>query len=254
MKTSEYRNIYEVESSHWWYVALHDLVIACLPDGTGLRILDAGCGTGGLLKRMDRYGNAVGCDASSHALDYCSQRGVRAFKSDLNAGISGMADFDVITLIDVIYHRNVEDDSAVLKKIYSVLRPGGRLILQVPAYAWLRSSHDEVVHTARRYTREEVCGMLNSCGFRLEKATYRVSLLLIPVVITRLIRKITRCSKVGPGPASDVKRHSAIINNLLYAVMKVENTLLKYVSLPFGTSVFAVARKPDVRSMPGGKE
>ena len=247
MNETEYTTMYEAEDTHWWYVSLHALILEHLlrlPHQQ--RILDAGCGTGRLLQLLSAHGAAEGCDFSESALSLCKQRGLTALlKGDLNTMPLPRDCYDVITSIDVLYHRDIKDDEAVLRKIFTALRPGGRLILQVPAYEWLRSAHDVAVHTGRRYTRKRIKRLLNERGFLIEKATYRVTLLFGPLALMRLAGNLLRKCRGRSDRASDVEKHSAVVNALLLAAMKTENRLLKHCSLPFGASVFAVARKPD---------
>ena len=254
MKSSEYLTMYEAETTHWWYAALHELVLRSLPDGKeGMRILDAGCGTGRLLQLLSARGSARGCDASGDALAFCRERGLRdVAQADLDSAELGRERYDVITSIDVLYHCWVRDDAAVLKKLADALRPGGTLILQVPAYEWLRSDHDRAVLTARRYTRSGIAQMLVRCGLQVERATYRVSLLLLPIAAARLLQRIPGRRETPAGAVSDVRRHSRAVNALLLQVMRVENFLLRWFSLPAGASVFAVALKPT--SLPGRSE
>ena len=243
MEDAEYRNMYTVEATHWWYVSLHGLILRSLPRRRPLTFFDAGCGTGRLMELLQPFGTAEGCDVSTHALAFCRERGLSAVREcDLNAVALEPDRYDVITSIDVLYHRGIRDDRQALERLRSGLRPGGTLILQVPAYAWLRSSHDDTVHTARRYTRSAVIALLRSAGFKVEKATYRVTLLFPAIAAVRLLQRV-----LPAGSGSDVRRHSPLINRLLLAVMEAERTLLERISLPFGTSVFAVARRPDRR-------
>jgi SAM-dependent methyltransferase len=208
-------------------------------------MLDAGCGTGRLLQLLTAHGAVEGCDASSVALRYCRRRGITdVVRSDLNNADLGRDRYDVITSIDVLYHQGIKNDRLVVKKMHDALKPGGILVLQVPAYEWLRSEHDIAVHTGRRYTKTQVMRMLKACGFSIETATYRLAFLFVPIVLVRLARNLFSYRRSGAGAASDVKKHAGVVNALLLAVMKVENRLLKRVSLPFGTSVFTVARKP----------
>ena len=245
MRKAEYEIMFREEDSHWWYIGLHDLILSYVPQALpGLRILDAGCGTGRLMQLLQSRGTAAGCDASALAVHFCLKRGMRPLWTDLNMCSFEQGRYDIITLIDVLYHRAVKDDRAVVHKLYAALQPGGRLILQVPAYEWLRSSHDDAVRTARRYTRKQAARMVRSCGFFVEKATYRVSLLFVPIALVKLARKMVRPGGTGEEGASDVRKHSAVVNAILSAVMKAENRLLKYFSLPFGASIFLVARKP----------
>ena len=248
MNEDEYIIMYEAEETHWWYVSLHDLILRSVPRNLpSLTIFDAGCGTGRLLQLLSPYGSVQGCDASETALHCCRKRGLTTVaQADLNTMTLAQESYDVITLIDVLYHAGIRDEHAVLKKLHAALKPGGVLLVQVPAYEWLRSDHDRAVHTRRRYSRPEIVAMLRDCGFLVEKATYRVGLLLLPIAMVRLARNLVRLHTTGAEAASDVKKHFTLVNALLSAIMVAENRLLKYVSLPFGASVFAVARKQEV--------
>jgi 2-polyprenyl-3-methyl-5-hydroxy-6-metoxy-1,4-benzoquinol methylase len=249
VEDAEYRTMYEVEDGHWWYVSLHDLIIHSLPTpATGLRILDAGCGTGRLLELLSRYGRAEGCDASTEAVSFCRKRGLeRAVQADLNTLEMEREVFDVITSIDVLYHQGIQNDRAVIIKMYEALKPGGTLLLHLPAYQWMRSSHDIAVRTARRYQRRPLVKMLQECGFTVRKSTYRVSLLFPFIAAVRLFKMLVPGGPGSKPPASDVRKHSPIVNQLLTAVMRLENRFLDSLSLPFGSSIFVVARKEPSR-------
>lgn len=246
MNEVEYIAMYEAEDTHWWYVSLHSLILQQMPRMMRkLRILDAGCGTGRLLQLLSATSAIEGCDVSETALSLCRKRGLTAIThTDLNRVTLEHDRYDVITSIDVLYHREVKDDGAVLREMYSALKPGGLLILQVPAYEWLRSRHDDAVHTGRRYTRPKIEQLVTSCGFTIEKTTYRVTLLFVPIALARLAKNLVRRHSTEREAASDVKRHSVAVNAALLKVMKIENRLLRRFSLPFGASVFTIARKP----------
>lgn len=254
MRHGEYIKMYDAETTHWWYVALHELILRFVPSGKdGLQIFDAGCGTGRLLQLLSAHGTVAGCDVSETAQYFCRERGLRNIeRADLNSMKLGRDRYDVITSIDVLYHRRIRDAGAVLQKLADALRPGGALILQVPAYEWLRSGHDRAVHTGRRFTRTEVVRLLIRCGLRVERATYRVSLLLIPIAAVRLLHRMAGRRAHAAPLASDVRRHSRVVNVLLRQVLRAENFLLRRFSLPAGASVFAVARKPSGRPERGG--
>lgn len=246
MKRSEYFRMYDLEAVHWWYAGLHDLVLRFIPrDRPGQRIYDAGCGTGRLLQLLQERGNAEGCDVSDIAVRLCRERGLSAAVSgDLNVLVLPRGAYDIIVSTDVLYHRGIADDRALLRKFHDALRPGGSLILQVPAYEWLRSDHDRAVHTARRYSRSQVREMLIASGFPAVRTTYRVCALFPFIAAVRMAQKALRF--LGwrmDRPSSDVRTHSPAANALLTSVLKAENALLERVSLPFGSSIFAVARK-----------
>jgi len=247
MNEVEYLTMYEAEDRHWWYVSLHDLVLRYIPRNVpALTILDAGCGTGRLLQLLSAFGMVRGCDVSGTALRCCRERGLTAvFQADLNTTILDLDCYDVITSIDVLYHANIGDERAVLEKLHAALKPGGTFILQVPAYEWLRSDHDRAVHTRKRYLRTEVVAMLRDSGFSIDKATYRVGLLMPLIATARLSQRLFQRRDGRTMPVSDVKRTPKAVNALFRAVMKIENQLLRWISFPAGTSVFAVARKPS---------
>jgi len=245
MNEAEYVTMYEAEDAHWWYASLHALVLRCLPRSNDLAIFDAGCGTGRLMQLMQARGRVSGCDNAPEAVALCGKRGVHNVRlCDLNTLPFPESRYDIITSIDVLYHRAVTDEHLVLKNMRRALKPGGMLIFQVPAYEWLRSGHDEAVHTERRYTRAGVARMLRDAGLVVEKASYRVCLLFLPIAAIRVLGRRSRNGRDKPAPVSDVTRHSRIVNTLLTKIQLAENALLKHVSLPFGSSVFAIARKP----------
>ncbi len=245
MRNAEYGRMFEAEETHWWYVSLHELILRSLPrHDAGMRMLDAGCGTGRLLQLLSSRGPAVGCDASLQAVTFCRKRGLRSVVlADLNTVVLQKDAFDVIASVDVLYHQWITDDRSVLAKFQEALRPGGTLVLHLPAHEWLRSTHDVAVQTGRRYQRKRLLAMLEGCGFTVEKATYRVSILFLPIVVMRLLKRmVPQASAAAPRP-SDVRKHSRVVNRLLTAVMRFENRLLDSLTFPFGCSIFVVARK-----------
>jgi len=248
MNQREYRQMFQVEDFHWWYVSLHEMIMSVigrehLCAGT-LRILDAGCGTGRLCQLLQRYGTVAGCDLAEEALEGCRERGLEGIlKADLNDAHFPAAHYDVITSIDTLYHLAIRDESVVLGKFHEALKPGGILILNLVAHEFLRSSHDIAVHTRRRYTRGEVVAMLEQAGFTVERATYRSGFLFLPIALCRLLKKRTAAKVIPAAVVSDVSPPHPLLNRLLLGISRSENRLLRRCDLPLGTSVFAVARK-----------
>ena len=153
--------MFDAEETQWWYAGMRAISMALLSPALAARpesawILDAGCGTGNNLLHLSRLGRAVGVDLSDDALRFCRIRGVSAAKADLLALPFADAAFDCVTSFDVLYHRWVEDDRAAVAELARVLRPGGVLLLRVPALRALWGAHDEAVHSRHRYTRGEV--------------------------------------------------------------------------------------------------
>jgi SAM-dependent methyltransferase len=253
MNLIEYSRMFEAEECHWWYVGLHELILATVQResarlGRPLKIFDAGCGTGRLCQLLAAGGHQVsGCDVSEEALRFCRLRGVeKTFPADLNSIDLEPGSFDVITSIDVLYHADVCDDVAVMRRLQRGLKPGGLLILNLVAYEFLRSSHDIAVHTRERYRRRMLCTRLQSAGFEIKVSTYRVTLLFPVIALYRLLSRLALGRTTEPaGVASDVSMPQPLINYLLLKIIALENMLLRVTALPFGSSVFVVARKEE---------
>lgn len=244
METTEYQRMAAVEEAHWWYVGLHDLVIGLARSEAArfsrpLDILDAGCGTGRLCQLLQRLGRVTGCDIHPLALAATENRGIPTLKRDLGADDLGVEQYDLITCIDVLYHRAVPDETAALLNLHRALRAGGLLILHLPAFEMLRGAHDLAVHGRRRYRRPHLIRLLESSGFTVEFASYRLFLLFLPALIWRC------WTRLFP-PRSDLVS-MPLINRPFLRGLKTENRLLRLpLSLPLGTSVFALARKQRV--------
>ncbi|WP_026840782.1 class I SAM-dependent methyltransferase [Citrifermentans bremense] len=248
MNQAEYARMFQVEDSHWWYVGLHELILSHVAREAArlkrpLRILDAGCGTGRLCQLLAPYGEVEGVDASREAIRFCRRRGVAAEIGDLNALELEPERYDLITSIDVLYHQGVRDDVEVLKSFLAALRPGGMLILNLVALEWLRSSHDVAVHTRERYDERTLRDRLAAAGFRVALLSFRVSLLFPLVAGYRLLRGRLRSARAAKAGASDVVLPSPLVNRVLLCAMRMENSLLRRLRLPIGSSLFAVARK-----------
>lgn len=246
MNEQEYDIMYALEENHWWFATKRAIVFDQYNRHVESRsrpcILDIGCGTGIVLLEHAKRGSAFGVDMNPHALAATRRRSIAAPLVRASAGELPFASdsFDVVTCLDVLYHRGVSGDAIAAEEIYRVLRPGGLAILTDSALPCLWSRHDEVMHAARRYTRGRFEDLLIHAGFKVLKSSY-MNFFLLPLVFVK--RKL---EKVMPGPAkSDVGRVGAIQNIILGNIYNIEKYLLRRFSLPIGSSVLAVARKPD---------
>ncbi len=243
MEAAEYRKLAEVEDRMWYFRALHGHVERTLIAGLGPAggsILDAGCGTGGLIRRLaSRHANWrwTGVDVEPLAYELARERTAGAEIRAANVTALPLADasFDAVVSADVLYH--VDDDAAALREFFRVLRPGGMVVLNVPAYRWLWSYHDEAVHSRRRYGRKELLAKVGAAGFTATRGTHWNALPLPLVVVRR---------KLWPAPrdGSDVSLFPAPIETVFRGAMAMERAWLEtFGALPFGSSIFIVARK-----------
>ncbi|MEA2397558.1 MAG: hypothetical protein QOK25_1114, partial [Thermoleophilaceae bacterium] len=229
-----------VERTHWWLAALRDLVAETLAARSepGARVLDVGCSTGHVLNRLPASYDRVGVDADAEAVALAAR--LRPDVRFLHASADELpfedAAFDAVIATDVLSDARVRDDAVALREIRRVIRPGGVLIVQVPAYQWLWSAHDVAVGTARRYTRPALRRLLAGAGLEPVRVSYRVTALFPAAVLHRLA---ARGSDRG-----DVEHVAPALNRALAAVMRIENRVVARRSLPFGLSVFALARAP----------
>jgi SAM-dependent methyltransferase len=248
MERNQYDLMYAQEERHWWYVGMRRISAALLeqypPRLDGLldrrwRILDAGCGSGGMTRFLERFGEVVGVDIHPHALELAKHRGLRGLaRSSVGALPFADAMFDIVTSFDVLYHLDVNDDRAALREIHRVLRPGGVALIRLPAFDWIRGAHDEVVHTRHRYTRDELVGKLEDAGFRMEQSTY-ANFLLFPLAPAK--RYLER--KNGTRESTDLWRPPGPLNRLLGDLLSLEALPARGPGLTWGLSVFAVARR-----------
>ena len=246
METDVYQEIYHIEDTYWWYVGLRHLVLYYIDsysrEGDCIRLLDAGCGTGKLLEACGKV-NAWGLDFADESINLAHERGLsRVIQGSVTSIPFIDRSFDIVVSTDVLYHLGVQDDRVALGEFHRVLRPGGRLILQVPAFDWLRGAHDIVVHTRKRYSLGEIVTKVEESGFRIEQSTYRNSFLFIPGVLKRLV--YAHFQRKAAGPSSDLTPLPAWINKILTGVLVLENRLItRGVHFPFGVSVFISAER-----------
>jgi SAM-dependent methyltransferase len=246
VERSEYERLAAVEERMWWFRALHDNLVAALAGAaiTPLRrVLDAGCGTGGLLLRLARTlpeAALVGLDIDAGAAAVARGKSGRAICVGSVAALPfADASFDAILSADVLCHRGV-DERATLAGFRRCLKPGGALILNLPAYRWLYSAHDAAVDNARRYGRAELHDMLAAAGFAGIRSVYWNSFLFPLMVLRRKLRR-----RGTAGPQSDVALLPAIFERLFHAVTQLEGRLLRAGGgLPFGGSILATAVRP----------
>ncbi|MFL6530933.1 MAG: class I SAM-dependent methyltransferase [Chthoniobacterales bacterium] len=233
-----------VEDELWWYRALRHHVLASMnPAQPNFDLLDAGCGSGGMLARIREHfpqSSLTALDFSERALEVTAARntGAQLVHGRVDALPFDVAQFDFVLSLDVLTVRGV-DDRAAMREFYRVLKPGGRLLVNLPALEFLRGSHDVAVNQTHRVTGAELKGLLREAGFQIEHCTYWNMLLTIPIA---LVRRVSRL-KVESEVHSDLRPVWPPLNALLTGLTKAELAISRAIPLPFGSSVFAVARK-----------
>ena len=243
MELSEYTTMFELEDRHWWYVGLRQLLLSLWAREVRAEcpaVLDVGCGTGAnLIALNDLAAKPVGIDFAPQAVRFCRTRGLSrtAVASALMIPF-GAESFDVVVSCDVLCHSSIRDKSVALREMHRVLRTGGLVFLNLPAYQWLFSSHDEAYQQDRRFTRAAVLKLLRANGFEPVTATYWNSFLFPAAAVARLWRNLRNPE------GSDLQTGSAQSASRLFgAMLRGERAFIRRFPLPFGLSVFAVGRK-----------
>jgi SAM-dependent methyltransferase len=207
------------------------------------RLLDVGCGTGATAAALTEFGTVAGVDFSPLALERCGRRGLTNLMQG-QAEALPLRDgcVDVIVATDILEH--IEDDHAALREFHRVLKPGGHAVLSVPAYQMLWGEHDLALMHKRRYLAGQLGRLAARVGFRADRLTYALCFLL-PVALARLLKRRTAPGRV---PEAQIWNVPAPLNAALIRFQRMETALLRWVGLPWGLSVIAVLRKPDVSS------
>lgn len=222
---------------HWWHYGtkmfFQRLIKKSLSNGA--YILDAGCGVGDMIALLNGEYHVIGIDCSNDAVRYCIEKNIKNIvMGDISSLPFENESYNGVLSLDVLYHKWISGDFQALREIYRVTKPGGTAFIQLPAYEWLRSSHDEWAFSCRRYTAGRLAYLLKSAGFSQIKVSYRVSLVFPLVVVWRYFFKSKN---------SDMREVNPIINSILRMIIKFENLISQYVSFPFGLSVIGIAKK-----------
>lgn len=238
---AEYERMYRLEDSLWWYRGLHARVLAaarrCLDGVSDGRILDAGCGTGAMAARLSQLGKVTALDVSPVAVSFAARRSLTrlAQGSVTRLPVRDEA-FDLVLSLDVLCHGAVEDVDQAMGEMARVLRPGGHMILNLPAYPFLCSAHDRGVFNTRRFTFRQARDIIRRPGLEPRELRFWNSLLFPAAALQRLLRRHGEAT-------SDLVAPPSWVNALLDRTLAAEAALTRGAALPFGLSIFAVGRK-----------
>lgn len=253
MEKIEYELLNKREMSYFWHVGrreiLREALMRHLNKSGGHQILDIGCATGGNIFLLKEFGEITGLDNADEALQFAKARGItKLIKADATRIPLPDHSFDMVSGLDIFEH--IPDDASAIQEAFRVLRPGGIFLVTVPAHPWLFSAHDKFLHHIRRYTKKEIVGKLRHAGFSVLEQSHFVTL-GVPVNAFRKLR-----DKVMFGNASPSRSYDIIFKNpmnaLMLFILRFEKLLIRYFSLPLGTSLMIVAKKPDAENFAKG--
>lgn len=235
-----YQDLFELENSHWWHIAKRRTALGLLQERLkpGARLLDLGCGTGQNLVSFSQLSETYGIDVEAEAVSWCKKRRLKNVKQGSAYAIPfPNRSFDAVTLLDVLEHT---DEDQALPEVFRVLKPGGLVLISVPAFQWLWSRWDEVLHHHKRYTKSSLCRALHHNGFRPLVTSYAYSFLVPPVWIVRKLKSWRNQDQY----VSDFRLGNPTVNTLLGKMADLERPFVLKGQVPLGTSVFTLAKKP----------
>jgi SAM-dependent methyltransferase len=245
-----FKTLERIERRHFWFVARREIVLEALrqtvPDLERRRAFDIGCGSGGLLEYLRTRGIAVAgaCDAYPESLEIVRRRlEIPLVLVDEGRLPPLGGGHELLALFDVLEH--LDDDRGTLRFLHSVLAPGGVVVLTVPAHPFLFDERDELARHRRRYRRGELRQKLEEAGFGVRLLTHFMAPLVPPLLAMRALRRILPASFRRNRASQDLEfRVVPAFNDLMRAVLAVERRLLRAATLPFGSSIIAVAARP----------
>jgi len=242
------------EDKHWWFASRTRALLAMLDPllpGRDLSLLDVGCGAGNMIHHLSRYGQVKGVEVDPRPVAVARRRGYDVDQGDATHRLAyDDASFDAVTALDVIEHN--ADDMSILREVQRVLKPGGQVVITVPAFMWLWSHNDDLNAHVRRYAAGELRRKLQATGFRIRRLSYNnffVFPLAAPLIWLR--RRSDRQPELASHHLSqdeyqvEMEPVSPLVNAVLTIVGWAEAHILRWVSLPVGTSLIAITEKVD---------
>lgn len=240
MDAQMYQTMMALEEKYWWFVARRSIleqVIQKLTLPESAEIFEAGCGTGGNLEMLARHGKVYGMELNDTARNYASKLQLAQIQPGCLPNEIPFPDkqFDLIVLLDVLEH--VEEDAKSLQALTKKLKPSGWLLITVPAYSWLWSKQDEILHHKRRYVLGNLEQIVCSAGYKVHLTSYFNSILFPLIAGARLIFNL-----LGKG-GNELTILPQPINSILTALFALERHVIARLFLPFGVSLLLLAQK-----------
>jgi SAM-dependent methyltransferase len=237
MKKEAFKVMYNIEDS-WWYkgraLVVKKVLDSFLNNKNGEKILDLGSGFGGMLPYLKNYGEVDAMELDAEAKDFCKTRGYLNTYSTSEEAFSAR-NFSLVGMFDVLEH--IEDDKKILSDIYKNLKPGGAVLITVPAYMFLWGYHDIHHHHFRRYTRSGLRILLEESGFKVAYSSYWNFSLFLPIAVLRIF---------GVGGGESLGKPS-FLDTIFKKIVYLESICIPTLFLPFGTGIVAIAYK-DIKN------
>jgi SAM-dependent methyltransferase len=243
MQLDFYTEYSQIEDTHWWFRGRREIFTRILApfEGTRQRILDIGFGTGAMLTFLSRYGSVVGMDMSVDAIRFARTRcDCPMLLGDITRIPLDTASRDLVTAFDIVEH--VDDDAAALRELARVCRPGGHVLLTVPAFQFLWGNQDIVSHHKRRYTLAEFGRGVRAAGFEPRCLSYFNAILFPAVAAVRVARRL-RGEPKGEVKSDFGMTKPGLVNDTLTRVFAAEGRWLTRWRLPVGVSIVCLAER-----------
>jgi len=246
MNKDEYKLYSDLENYHWWFRGRREVlkeILSFIKDKSKKSVLDVGCGAGWNIKLLyNSFKNVHGIDNNSHAVAFSRENSeckVELYDANNLSEIDNY--YDLISFLDVLYHKDVVDYVSVLKSSFKILNKGGYLLIADGAFDILSGKHSEHVHGTRRFTRRQLITDLESLGYEIVVARYWGVLLFFIIFLKR--RVFEKIFSFSSSKSSNVEKSSLFVNFISYSLISWEKNFFKYFSFPFGSSVLILAKK-----------
>jgi ubiquinone/menaquinone biosynthesis C-methylase UbiE len=232
--------MYLLENSHFWFVGKRFFIKTYLDPikRNTHNILDIGSGTGGATKFLEKYGKVTGIEKNNYAISLAKKRGLKIIKGEAEKLPFKNNNFDLVTIFDVLYHKDVKDVKKAILEIKRVLKQNGYILIADSALNFLKGNHSHSTYEKRRFTAGELVNVLRNNGFVTIKHSY-IYFSIFPLVLLKRIF----IDKFFKSKDSDVFSVPKVINLLLIFLLKLESLLLNYVKLPIGSSMVILSVK-----------
>ena len=239
MDNHVYKDMAELQEHHWWFKARKEIlgrVLHGIDLPENCEILEIGCGTGGNLSMLASLGTVYGMEMNKQAAQYAKQSsGQPVLEGALPGPIPYQQQFDLVCLLDVLEH--IEDDDSALAAIKPLLKPGGRIVLTVPAYQWMFGKHDVLLHHFRRYTKRSLAERCTGNGITINKLSYFNTMLFPLAAVARIIDRLSSGKQ-----STGYNIPHRIVNSLLFRIFRIEKFFLKHWNLPYGCSLIMLGK------------